>query len=289
MSGHGWSAGDLIGNRVDRVRRRRQRHGARPEVAGDVMRAHFPSAPPDMRLRDVLELMEDTDLDVLPVSEPDHRLLGVVLKHDVEDRLVDSGWGNTLETAADALRHDVPSLSHAAPIPAAAAEMRADGVLDLPVVTPDGHIEGLLVLRDIEGRPALRTRARALVERWGEPAARLGAVSIGCALVSVAMLAWGYGAPTWVVGVTAFCALLAVLTAGMLVEPTMVGVGVGAILTFSLLALFGFGVSRSSLPWLPWVHLALAIGTAGAVALGAVLAPPEPVPERDEESVYWDA
>jgi CBS domain-containing protein len=284
MSGHGWSAGEVIGNRLDRVRRRRARHGAPAAVAGDVMRAHYPSAPPDMRLRDVLELMEDTDLDLLPVTEPDHRLLGVVLKHEVEDRLVDSGWGNTTETAADALRHDIPALSHEAPIPTAAAEMRADGVLDLPVVTPDGHIEGLVVLRDIEARQTFRTRARALFERWGEPAARASAALIGCALVSIAVLGFAYGAPLWVAWVDAFGALLAVIAAGTLHRPNMVGVGVGAVLTFSLLVMFGFGLARPTVTWLPWAQLVLAIGLAGAIAVGAMRAPP--LPPLDETEAY---
>jgi CBS domain-containing protein len=275
MTGESWTADDRIGNRLDQIRRRRQRHGARPALVGDVMLEHFPSAPPDMRLRDVLELMEDTHLDLLPVTEPDRHLLGVVLKRDLEDRLM-SGWGNTTDTAVDALRQDVPSLSHEAAIPAAAAEMRADGVRDLPVVTPDGYIEGLVVLRHLEGRETFRTRARALFETWGEPAARLSAVLVGCALVSVAIVAFAFGAPLWVAWVDAFGALLAVIVAGTLWRPNMVGVGIGAVLFFSLLVMFGFGLSRPTVTWLPWVQLVLAICLAGAIAVGALLAPPQP-------------
>src|SRR5580765_4234224 len=193
----------------------------RPVRVADVMRPSSVSVSENNTPRAVLETMERTGVDELPVIGADGRVSGMVERRAVERCLYDRG---DEEAPAASLAEDVIAhVTRDAPIEEAADKMLDTEERALPVLSDGGRLEGLLVLDELRAVPDLLDEVIA-ARREREVAAGAGTarVTLACALVSAALglglfVLWivgpTYGLPGWVVWTDGIAALLALVAA----------------------------------------------------------------------------
>jgi CBS domain-containing protein len=226
-----------------------------PDVAGHVMRTRFPFVPPSSPLAVVESVMDQHNLDLLPVLAPGPTLAGVVLRRDLHQ----SDWSDEImaeTTAAEVLHEEIAPVGYDEDVPHAVERMATMRVTALPVESPGHRIEGLLVLRDLpakEGRLTwLRQRAALRVPDM------LG--GLGLLVIALAIAGFMRSGPRWVTWVNLAAGGLALLASLMVYKPFIVGVGLAAFLGFALIALFTFCVGTDVRGWLTWPQLVFGLG-----------------------------
>jgi hypothetical protein len=189
-------------------------------------------APPRL----ILAAMDRAGVDELPVAAPDGAMRGMVDRRPVERLLYDRG-----EEEASAVAILEEPVARAAPedrLEDAADKMLAAGLAVLPVVSADGHVEGLLVLDDLRTVPELletvgdRRHQRAATAEAGFKKVMMGC-SLASALVGIALFAlwmsgpW-YGLPSWVAWADGIAALAAFVGAVLATLPGLYSVPIWA-------------------------------------------------------------
>jgi CBS domain-containing protein len=233
-----------------------------PEVAGHVMRTRFPFVPPSSPLAVVENVMDQHNLDLLPVLSPGPTLDGVVLRRDLHQ----NDWSDEImaETTAAEVLHEIAPASYDEAVPHAVERMATARVTALPVESAAHRIEGLLVLRDLPatGRLTwLRQRAALQVPR--------ALATLGMLLIALALAGFYRRGPGWVTWVDLAAGGLGLLASLTVYRPFAVGIGLAAFLGFVLIALFAFCVAADVRGWLTWLQLAFALCFLAAFATGA--------------------
>jgi CBS domain-containing protein len=171
----------------------------RPTTVREAMRASFVPAEEDASLPDLIVAMDRNDVDELPVVAGTGTLRGMVERRAVERRLLTAAEAPV--TAAALVEPPIARATPGESIEDAVDDMLANDASVLPVVSPDGRLEGLLVLEDVKQTPRLvqtvseNRRLKAAVAATAE--VRLATVtSIASAFLGVALFGlWVQGPP----------------------------------------------------------------------------------------------
>ncbi len=113
----------------------------------DVMTAPVRTVAPDTPLREVAQIMRDSDLGDVLVAEGDH-LLGIVTDRDIVVRCVADGADPAEHTAGDACSSEVATVPPQSGIRDAVHTMREGAVRRLPVVDGD-RVVGVVTMGDL--------------------------------------------------------------------------------------------------------------------------------------------
>ena len=181
-------------------------HNHRPATVRDAMRASFVSVEETASPRRILAGMDRAGVDELPVVADDGGFRAMVERRAVERHLYDRGEedGTAAMMAEEAIAHAAPG----EPIDDAIARMLAAELTVLPVVSVEGRLEGLLVLKDVRRVPNLvetvdvHQREHAEVVAAGATRMLTVCSLVSAALGMVLLALWiegpGYGLPVWV-------------------------------------------------------------------------------------------
>jgi len=242
-------------------------HNHRPATVRDAMRASFVSVEEAASPRRILAGMDRAGVDELPVVADDGGFRAMVERRAVERHLYDRGEedGTAAMMAEEAIAHAAPG----EPIDDAIARMLAAELTVLPVVSVEGRLEGLLVLKDVRRVPDL-VETVDVHQREHAEAVAAGATRMltACSLVSAALgmvllALWiegpGYGLPVWVSWVDALAAVLAFVAAVAVSSGEMFSVPLWAVAGVGLCFAAGLGHNRHDGAWTTWVQLALAL------------------------------
>src|SRR6478609_7051278 len=163
-----------------------QSHSHKPLTVRDAMRAPFVSVEETATPHRILAGMDRAGVDELPVVGDDGAFRAMVERRAVERYLYDRGEEDATAAmiAEEAIAHAAPG----EPIDDAVARMLAADLTVLPVVSVEGQLEGLLVLKDVRRVPDLvetvDVHQREHVEVVAVGATRMLTV---CSLVSAAL------------------------------------------------------------------------------------------------------
>jgi len=127
---------------------------------------------PEQSVLRAAQLLETENIGALAVMEDD-RLVGILSERDVVRRCVAREWPPATTIVQQIMTADPQTVGREAPLVVAMDLMQRRGFRHLPVVD-DGHVYGMLSLRDIPGRYAvLHERFEAAFTEL-EDAVRLG-------------------------------------------------------------------------------------------------------------------
>ena len=128
-----------------------------PQTVKDLMTAKVIAVTTVTFLPEAAKIMREEDIGVLPVTEPDGRLLGVLTDRDITVRAVAEGKDISATQVADVFSAgDVITTTPDTVLAEAEQLMAEHKVRRLPVINPDRQLVGILSLADI---------AQALSER----------------------------------------------------------------------------------------------------------------------------
>lgn len=131
----------------------------------DVMTTDVLSVTADSSLKDAARLMINHGISGLPVLDDDERVVGIITEADFVEAEADRAWGSerrrlletvfgerphrSAETVGDAMTKHPIVTDRDSDITEAARKMSEHGVKRLPVVNPDGHLEGIVSRADV--------------------------------------------------------------------------------------------------------------------------------------------
>jgi CBS domain-containing protein len=244
-----------------------QSHSHRPLTVRDAMRAAFVSVEETATPHRILAGMDRAGVDELPVVGDDGAFRAMVERRAVERHLYDRGEEDATAAmiAEEAIAHAAPG----EPIDDAVARMLAADLSVLPVVSAEGRLDGLLVLKDVrrvpdlvetvgEGRREHAEAAEAGVTRV-QTLCSLASAALGMVLLALWIEGPAYGLPAWVSWVDAFAAALAFIGAVTVSSGEMFSVPLWAIAGVGLCFAAGIGHNRHDGTWSTWVQVALAL------------------------------
>lgn len=124
----------------------------------EVMTPDPQTVSPEDSLRHAAELMSELDIGVLPVCDGD-RLLGVITDRDITVRATSAGQAPDTTKVATVMTEDVRYCYEDDEVEEAEEVMQEAQVRRLPVITPAGHLVGIVSLGDLATSEAGGVRA----------------------------------------------------------------------------------------------------------------------------------
>ena len=131
----------------------------------DVMTTDVITVTPEVPLKDAARAMIRAGVSGLPVIDDDGLVVGIITEADFVEAEADRSWGRerprlldavfgerrprAAQTVADAMSRNPLVIDHDSDITEAARKMTDHNVKRLPVVRPDGGIEGIISRADI--------------------------------------------------------------------------------------------------------------------------------------------
>lgn len=116
---------------------------------------------PGQSVRDAIEKIDKSGLQIALVVDEQHRLLGTVTDGDVRRAILK---GSSLDTAVSAVMKKNPNtVTQDSSDDVALAAMKARGVRHMPIVDKQGIIQGLKVLEELRDRPPRLENCAVLV------------------------------------------------------------------------------------------------------------------------------
>jgi CBS domain-containing protein len=252
----------------------RDPHLVAPELVGHLMRADFPAVRPNTSVESGRMLMERHRLDLLPMVQSDGRLLGVLLRRDL-DLAASRGPAAVAAVTVDTLaRHDIPSAVYEESIADVVEEMTSHDVTALPVTSSSAQgqqVEGLVVLADLRSHERAVTRAPSRLAH-ARPSSRMLQAGVA-ALGTLQLVLWMFhpvlGGPPWRSWLELSVAILAFASAATWRTSEMIGPALSTFVSVALVVLVLFGQLLRVPPVVTWIHLALACGFLASTALVA--------------------
>jgi len=253
-----------------------QSHSHRPLTVRDAMRAPFVSVEETATPHRILAGMDRAGVAELPVVGDDGGFRAMVERRAVERHLYDRGEEDA--TAAMIAEEAIARAAPGEPIDDAIARMLAADLTVLPVVSAEGRLDGLLVLKDVrrvpdlvetvgEGRREHAEAAEAGVTRV-QTICSLASAALGMVLLALWIEGPAYGLPVWVSWVDALAAALAFVAAVTVSSGEMFfSVPLWSIAGVGLCFAAGIGHNRHDGTWSTWVQLALALAFFAMVAV----------------------
>jgi len=132
----------------------------------DVMSTNVITATPDMSLKEAARMMITSGISGLPVVDDDGTVVGIITEADFVDAEADRSWGRRRRLldalfgerkpseavdVGDAMSRNPICVDPESDLTEAARKMAERGVKRLPVVTPDGKLEGIVSRADVMG------------------------------------------------------------------------------------------------------------------------------------------
>lgn len=134
---------------------------------GDVMTTEVRTIDPDAPVKEAAMVMVKAGVSGLPVVDDDRKVVGIITEADFVTAEANRSWGrqrrrllanlfgeaetHTAKTVGDAMTADPATIDRASSVTEAARKMTDLGVKRLPVVLPDGTIEGIISRADVMG------------------------------------------------------------------------------------------------------------------------------------------
>jgi CBS domain-containing protein len=126
----------------------------------DVMATHVVTVSPATRLGDAARRMVEADVGAAMVVDTDGELAGVITERDLM-RCVSEGTDPATPVEQRMTRHVLTATPDTA-IPEAMALMVDGHFRHLPIVNEDGHVVGIISMRDLMAYTSLRLRGGSL-------------------------------------------------------------------------------------------------------------------------------
>ena len=126
----------------------------------DVMATHVVSVSPEMQLGDAARRMVEADVGAAIVMDADGEMVGVITERDLM-RCVSEGTDPSAPVEQRMTRH-VLTAAPDTKIPEAMALMVDGHFRHLPVVNDEGHVIGIVSMRDLMAYTSLRLRGGVL-------------------------------------------------------------------------------------------------------------------------------
>ncbi len=134
---------------------------------GDVMTSEVKTISSDARLKEAATVMVKAGISGLPVVDEDRKVIGIITEADFVNAEANRSWGrqrrrllanflgeaehHQAKTVADVMSRDPHTIDRGSTVTEAARKMTDLHVKRLPVVTPDGMIEGIISRADVMG------------------------------------------------------------------------------------------------------------------------------------------
>jgi len=134
---------------------------------GDVMTTEVRTIGPDAPIKEAAMVMVKAGISGLPVVDDDRKVVGIITEADFVTAEANRSWGrqrrrllanlfgeaetHKAKTVEDAMTADPATIDRASSVTEAARKMTDLGVKRLPVVLPDGTIEGIISRADVMG------------------------------------------------------------------------------------------------------------------------------------------
>lgn len=134
---------------------------------GDVMTADVLTIGGDAPLKEAATIMVKAGISGIPVVDDDRRVIGIITEADFVTAEANRSWGRQRKrllagffgdleapqarSVADAMTPDPHTIDRGSTVTEAARKMTELGVKRLPVVLPDGTIEGIISRADVMG------------------------------------------------------------------------------------------------------------------------------------------
>ena len=134
---------------------------------GDVMTTEVRTIGPDAPIKEAAMVMVKAGISGLPVVDDDRKVVGIITEADFVTAEANRSWGrqrrrllanlfgeadtHSAKTVEDAMTADPATIDRASSVTEAARKMTDLGVKRLPVVLPDGTIEGIISRADVMG------------------------------------------------------------------------------------------------------------------------------------------
>lgn len=144
----------------------------------DVMTTEVMTIGPDSPLKEAATVMVRAGISGVPVVDDDRKVIGIITEADFVTAEANRSWGRQrrrllasvfgeaetpqARTVSDAMTADPHAIDRNSSVTEAARKMTELGVKRLPVVTPDGTLEGIISRADVMGafaRPDSELRA----------------------------------------------------------------------------------------------------------------------------------
>lgn len=141
-----------------------------------IMKRQVQTCRADQTLNEAVQIFWDRDCGVVPVVDGEGRLVGILTDRDVAVTAYFRGDSLKCISVADAMGRNVLSVRKSDDLEDALELMRTHQVRRLPVVDPDGRVEGILSLSDFfhaavkdqHLKPKKLVRAFAAICGWRE-------------------------------------------------------------------------------------------------------------------------
>jgi CBS domain-containing protein len=134
---------------------------------GDVMTTEIKTIDPDAPLKEAAMVMVKAGVSGLPVVDDDRKVVGIITEADFVTAEANRSWGrqrrrllanlfgeaetHQARTVGDAMTPSPATIDRESSVTEAARKMTDLGVKRLPVVLPDGTIEGIISRADVMG------------------------------------------------------------------------------------------------------------------------------------------
>lgn len=134
---------------------------------GDVMTSEVKTISSDARLKEAATVMVKAGISGLPVVDEDRKVIGIITEADFVNAEANRSWGrqrrrllanflgeaehHQAKTVADVMSRDPHTIDRGSTVTEAARKMTDLHVKRLPVVTPDGMLEGIISRADVMG------------------------------------------------------------------------------------------------------------------------------------------
>jgi CBS domain-containing protein len=130
----------------------------------DVMSTNVVTANPEMGLKEAARTMINAGISGLPVVDDEGKIVGIITEADFVEAEADRSWGRrrrlldalfgeqeprTASTVGDAMSRNPVCVDQGSDLTEAARKMTEQGIKRLPVVNPDGLLEGIISRADV--------------------------------------------------------------------------------------------------------------------------------------------
>ena len=132
---------------------------------GDVMTSEVKTISSDAPLKEAATVMVNAGISGLPVVDDDRKVIGIITEADFVNAEANRSWGRQrrrllanflgeaepqqARTVADVMSGDPHTIDRGSTVTEAARKMTDQHVKRLPVVTPDGTLEGIISRADV--------------------------------------------------------------------------------------------------------------------------------------------
>ncbi|KAA3638090.1 MAG: CBS domain-containing protein, partial [Armatimonadetes bacterium] len=137
----------------------------RPMKVADIMTSEVSTVSADAPLKEAAMIMVNAGISGLPVVDDQRRVVGIITEADFVSAEAERSWGrqrrrllanlfgeaktSPASEVADVMSKDPHTIDRGSSVTEAARRMTELGVKRLPVVTPDGTLEGIVSRADV--------------------------------------------------------------------------------------------------------------------------------------------